>query len=437
LNILVSFCNTVDTPGYPNLGLLNTVTKDFSIIDLPEEIPQTGMLGLAVSDKYLFVGLQHSEGGDGAYQSPPALLIVDRKKFTLVGTYLFHLVKDVHSFLLDEEASLLYVVSTGTDEIIVLTLGGSNVIDEKVFWRPEPDGQRKDIHHLNSIYKWHGELYVSGFGKKEIEDDWGSAHDGFIMNITTGKKIVSGLEQPHSIAVINNEMAFCESRTKKLRFLNREESLELPGYTRGLCELNGKAYVGTSASRKKSKSTGRALVISEENVTGCTISSILLDKLQLEYTWDLNDYGIEIYEFMIIDETNQWPLLPPRNYREQYISSWIGRAQQTLSEIEENIPAGENLLLVDESLLQINDRLLKNHCWFPFLEKDGVYWGAPPDDQTAIQELERMRNGGASYIAFAWPAFWWFEHYKVFWNYLQSTHKLIYESGNVVIYRFG
>ena len=436
MNILVSFCNTIDTPGYPNIGLLNRVTKDFSIIDLPKEIPQTGMLGLAVLNKYLFVGLQHSEAGDSTYQSPPALLIFDRRDFKLLGTYNFQLVRDVHSFLLDEVGSLLYVVSTGTDEIIKLTLQGTNVIDESVFWRPEPDAPRKDIHHLNSIYKWRGEMYVSGFGKKEIEDDWGSAHDGFLMNITTGEKIISRLEQPHSITVINGEMAFCESRTKKMRFVNHEKSVELPGYTRGLCHLDGKAYVGTSASRKKSKSTGRALVISDENVSGCTISSISLNTMQIEHTWDLNDYGIEIYELMVIDGTEQWPLLPPRNYREQYINSWIGRAKQALFEIEENIPAAETLLLVDENLLHINDHILMKHRWLPFPEKDGVYWGAPPDDETAIQELKRMHNEGAAYIAFAWPAFWWFGHYKDFWNYLQSTHEVIYESGNVVIYRF-
>ncbi len=58
--------------------------------------------------------------------------------------------------------------------------------------------------------------------------------------------------------------------------------------------------------------------------------------------------------------------------------------------------------------------------FLPFLEKQGAYWGSPPDDTTAIVELERMRQGEARFIAFAWPAFWWLDHYGKFQEYLRS-----------------
>ncbi len=45
-----------------------------------------------------------------------------------------------------------------------------------------------------------------------------------------------------------------------------------------------------------------------------------------------------------------------------------------------------------------------------FLERDGHYWGTPPDDETAIGELERVRRSGIRFVIFAWPAFWWLDH---------------------------
>lgn len=38
-----------------------------------------------------------------------------------------------------------------------------------------------------------------------------------------------------------------------------------------------------------------------------------------------------------------------------------------------------------------------------------------------FEELERMRGDGSSFLAFAWPAFWWFDHYRGFAGYLRST----------------
>ncbi len=62
MDVLISFTNAYKTPGSPSLGLLHTDTMEFNVIELPAEIPQTGMLGLAVSSQYLFIGLQHAYG---------------------------------------------------------------------------------------------------------------------------------------------------------------------------------------------------------------------------------------------------------------------------------------------------------------------------------------------------------------------------------------
>jgi len=76
----------------------------------------------------------------------------------------------------------------------------------------------------------------------------------------------------------------------------------------------------------------------------------------------------------------------------------------------------EQFILVDEE--HFRSQVPHEHA-IPFLERKGEYWGPPPDDATAIRELERLRRAGAKMIVFTWPSFWWFEHYKEFYQYLE------------------
>jgi hypothetical protein len=70
----------------------------------------------------------------------------------------------------------------------------------------------------------------------------------------------------------------------------------------------------------------------------------------------------------------------------------------------------------------------------PFLEKDGAYWGPPPDDATAITELRRLRSEGAAFIAFAWPAFWWLDHYAGFRDFLTTRFPCVIRNDDIVLF---
>lgn len=89
--------------------------------------------------------------------------------------------------------------------------------------------------------------------------------------------------------------------------------------------------------------------------------------------------------------------------------------------------------------------LLVGDCWFesekflrrktlPFLERGGRYFGAPADDETAIRELERMRREGATHMVFAWPSFWWLDHYTKLGEYLRSHFHTVLEDRRVVAF---
>jgi hypothetical protein len=69
----------------------------------------------------------------------------------------------------------------------------------------------------------------------------------------------------------------------------------------------------------------------------------------------------------------------------------------------------------------------------PFLERDGEHWGNPPDDQTAIRELERLRCSGSGFIAFAWTAFWWLEEYPGLAHHLETRHRRLLSNDRVIL----
>lgn len=435
MDILISFNNTFKTPGYPCLGLLDADTMKFRFVELPPEVPQTGMLGLTVSSNYIFIGLQHSSAGPLAYLSPPALLIFDRNNFKLLQIYIFQVVKDVHSFLLTPDESALFVVSSGTDELIKLILDGVNVVSEKVFWCPDPEGERSDNYHLNSIYGYQGDIYVSGFGKKTESEDWNSARNGFIYNISKGEQIVSGLEHPHSILVVDGLLTICESRKRKLRFIGNEKTIELPGYVRGLCTAADKIFVGTSARRNKSKSTGKIVKQAGLELAECTISRISGKSLQVEERLDLKDYANEIYELLPVEGTSSWPVSVPRNYHLEFEQSWLNQENLAMEEIQEAVSTEEPFILVDENTWNIDNAVLPNRKRLHFLERDGIYWGPPENDEIAISELKRMQQEQkVRFIAFGWPSFWWFDYYKKFMSYLRHNFSCIVNNDRVVIF---
>lgn len=94
------------------------------------------------------------------------------------------------------------------------------------------------------------------------------------------------------------------------------------------------------------------------------------------------------------------------------------RLVSTAQDIAALIPPGERFILVDHDVMR--RELALGRRAIPFLERDGQYWGPPADDMTAIREVDRLRQSGAGFIVFAWPALWWLEYYAGFREYLGS-----------------
>lgn len=104
----------------------------------------------------------------------------------------------------------------------------------------------------------------------------------------------------------------------------------------------------------------------------------------------------------------------------------------TARELAELSAPGQRFVLVDDG--QVLRWPLVQSARVPFLEKDGQFWGPPADDQSAIGELQRLRNAGARFIAFTWHAFWWLDYYKGFTQYLRSNFPCALENRRLVVF---
>jgi glycosyltransferase involved in cell wall biosynthesis len=117
--------------------------------------------------------------------------------------------------------------------------------------------------------------------------------------------------------------------------------------------------------------------------------------------------------------------------------AWMCRLAAATDDLTSILPRGCSMILVDED--QWADRwggsgFIEGRQCVPFLERDGQYWGPPPDDATGIRELERLRESGAGFAVIGWPAFWWLGHYAGWHLHLRSRYRCVLENDRLVVF---
>jgi glycosyltransferase involved in cell wall biosynthesis len=111
---------------------------------------------------------------------------------------------------------------------------------------------------------------------------------------------------------------------------------------------------------------------------------------------------------------------------------WKNRVKKSIRKIDSKTTKNAIVILVDDAAFGTVE--IPGKLTLPFIEKEGKYWGAPPDDASAIQELERLRLKGAVYIVFAWPSFWWLSYYLEFKEYIEKKFTCIAEDNDIIVY---
>jgi hypothetical protein len=291
--VLASFCNGEAA----TLGLIDPDTLGFEAVDLLGLLPAQGLTGLCAHGDRVYLVLHNLRNGDGVVTSRCALVVLDAGSLAILEQHPLQLGIDVHSLAVRE--GVVYAVSTGTDEVLALTMDGDRLVTEEVFWRPDPGLDRGDHHHLNAILDWHGSLLVSGFGRKGEGERWSSARGGFIQRIDDGRRLVEGIRQPHSLAVVEGELAYCESPARALRTVGGRSFDDLPGYARGVCTMpDGTLFVATSCGRLKSKSTGEITNAAESGVPAGRCAVVRWSAGEAPSGIDVGLHAPEIYDLL-------------------------------------------------------------------------------------------------------------------------------------------
>jgi hypothetical protein len=184
-------------------------------------------------------------------------------------------------------------------------------------------------------------------------------------------------------------------------------------------------FIGTSVGRRISRSTGLLNNPAEEgNPQGqCSITRASIDEFVSEETVDLGAFATEIYDLLPVEGTQAWPTAADCRYE----------LADPMEQLAAMIPEGCAFILVDENQGDAGN-VLPHRRRILFLERNGCYWGNPESDTAAISELERLRTTGASFIAFAWPAFWWLDYYNGFHDYLRSKFPCILQNERLRIF---
>ena len=133
-----------------------------------------------------------------------------------------------------------------------------------------------------------------------------------------------------------------------------------------------------------------------------------------------------------LEGNTKWPAAPDDVFR-PFEGTWWSRIYHVIQEVTSLIPPGDMFILVDEDQWETSEDIAGRRR-LPFLERDGQYWGPPPDDETAIRELERLRQAGATFIVFGWPAFWWLDYYAGLHHHLRSEYRCVLENDRLVVF---
>lgn len=234
----------------------------------------TSATGLGRASKHFVRGLQ-----------PATLLIHGEQTIEVTeSTLKFH---DIHDALIVD--AHIYIVATTGNEIVKLNLEG----EEEQRWVFPGEN---DSLHINCLAVWGGAVVFSAFGKFAEHRGYKghTRNSGYVQDLNTGKHLITGLSQPHSLTAFGQNLLIANSEEQGLcEYAPSGELLRskaLGGYARGICVGEKYIFVGLSKSRN----------ISSNGVETATLLCLDVD------SWEVLDRiqvpSAEIYSIELISD---------------------------------------------------------------------------------------------------------------------------------------
>ena len=116
-----------------------------------------------------------------------------------------------------------------------------------------------------------------------------------------------------------------------------------------------------------------------------------------------------------------------------HANEWMHQLLAATRELEEAVPPGEALVLIDQDAF--GKGFAAGRRAVPFTEREGVYWGPPADGAQAVAELSRRVAAGARVVVVGWPAFWWLDHYAELRAYLYENFISVLDNERLKIFK--
>lgn len=133
---------------------------------------------------------------------------------------------------------------------------------------------------------------------------------------------------------------------------------------------------------------------------------------------ELRHMGIEA-------DTASW-MGPQRGY------AWMTDMLSLPDALVQVIPEGATFLFIEENTL--GGRFVSNRKALPFMERDGAYWGLPPDGATAAAEVRRLCRSGAEFLVIIRSCFWWLEAYPELDELLRAKCSRILDDHRAIVF---
>ncbi len=112
---------------------------------------------------------------------------------------------------------------------------------------------------------------------------------------------------------------------------------------------------------------------------------------------------------------------------------WWRKVERAVGDLQRVVPSGSTYVLVEDDYWGMGEVIpgAQRRC---FLDRNGCYWGPPRSDEAAIEALEGLRGQGASFLAFVWSSYWWFECYPRFYTYLRSHYHCLLRNSRLTVF---
>jgi len=250
INLLVSCPNT-------DGGLVQVLKGKAHRVD------HSGTTGMHYFQNKLIRSVQHSDFTE---------FLVYNEDNSYVSIILREL-SDIHDLLVFKD--LLYVVSTGTNEVV--TLDASYKIQKRYKF----DGEG-DAWHLNCLEVINDRVCVSAFCnfKEHYNYKGKTLNNGFLIDVESEVVLIDKLSQPHSPKFDGEHLYICDSEKKSLKKFDHKNNLideiTFGSYTRAICIDGNNLYVGLSKSRNIDDNSEEAQILVLDKNTFDILGKILI-----------------------------------------------------------------------------------------------------------------------------------------------------------------